>query len=128
MNMYLLRVGVVVFDGRLRGRSISHRAIHAVSRGDGQTCDLGVTGSRESHWIAGSRRRRVIAITDALRDEVANATQAVRSMLASGRLPSPTTDERRCKGCSLRDRCQPEALQRLQDPKAREELFDPIDG
>jgi CRISPR-associated exonuclease Cas4 len=56
-----------------------------------------------------SRRRRDVAITDALRRQVEDITAAVRALLASGKLPSPANDAR-CKECSLKDICQPEAL------------------
>lgn len=76
-------------------------------------------------YYASSRRRRVVAITAELRARVVATTQSVRAMLASGRLPPPTTDPRRCKGCSLRERCQPEALARLHDGPGANRLFDP---
>ena len=76
-------------------------------------------------YYASSRRRRVVPITDALRAEVVQAAAAVRGMLGSGELPPPTQDVKRCKGCSLRDRCQPEALARLRDAKPAQDLFDP---
>lgn len=56
-----------------------------------------------------SRRRREVVITDALRRQVEEVTGAVRVLLASGRLPPPVNDAR-CKECSLKDICQPEAL------------------
>jgi CRISPR-associated exonuclease Cas4 len=76
-------------------------------------------------FYGSSKRRRVLLITDALRDEVRRTAQAVRVMLASGELPPPTQDERRCKGCSLRDRCQPQALGRLRQANLAVDLFDP---
>lgn len=76
-------------------------------------------------YYASSRRRRVVAITVELRGRVVDTTQSVRAMLASGRLPSPTTDPRRCKGCSLRERCQPEAFERLHANAEASRLFDP---
>lgn len=81
-------------------------------------------------FYAGSKRRRVVAITPALRAQVADTAGAVRSMLADGRLPPPTKDTRRCRGCSLSDRCQPEALRRLAEPgsAASDNLFDPTGG
>ncbi|MBM3589442.1 MAG: CRISPR-associated protein Cas4 [Alphaproteobacteria bacterium] len=81
-------------------------------------------------FYASSKRRRVVAITPALRAQVAEATAAVRAMLAEGRLPPPTADARRCRGCSLCDRCQAEALRRLAAPDsaARDDLFDPAEG
>lgn len=46
-------------------------------------------------------------------------------MLDSAKLPAPTHDVRRCKGCSLRERCQPEALARLQGVDFSASPFDP---
>ena len=76
-------------------------------------------------FYATSKRRRVVSITPELRVEVAATAFAVRAMLASGKLPVPTADVRRCKGCSLRERCQPEAWVRLHDGNAAASLFDP---
>ncbi len=56
-----------------------------------------------------SRRRREVAITRSLRDAVAAATQAVRTLLDEARLPPPANDAR-CKHCSLIDLCQPVAV------------------
>ncbi len=80
-------------------------------------------------FYAQSRRRRAVAITPAVRACVAEAAAAVRAMLAGDVLPPPTHDTRRCSGCSLNDRCQPETLKRLADagPAACDELFDPPD-
>jgi CRISPR-associated exonuclease Cas4 len=71
-----------------------------------------------------SKRRRVVRIDAALRDQVAQATQAVRVMLDAGRLPPPTDDERRCPRCSMKARCQPEAA-RLIAAGAAPDPFDP---
>lgn len=76
-------------------------------------------------YYASSKRRRVVPITEALRAQVLEIARAVREMLASGKLPPPTQDTRRCKGCSLRERCQPEALALLQAGQAAHSLFDP---
>lgn len=64
-------------------------------------------------YYASSRRRRVVAIDAGLRASVERTRAEVANMLTTGVLPPPTADVRRCKGCSLRDRCQPEALTRL---------------
>jgi CRISPR-associated exonuclease Cas4 len=64
-------------------------------------------------YYASSKRRRVVAIDAALRAHVAETANDVRAMLQGGRLPPPTTQHSRCRGCSLRDRCQPEAWRRL---------------
>lgn len=76
-------------------------------------------------YYASSRRRRVVAITAELRHRVAAAAGEVRAMLAAGRLPDVTSDPRRCKGCSLRDRCQPAAMAALHDPGIVGRVFDP---
>ena len=75
-------------------------------------------------YYASSKRRRLVPIDAALRARVAEAAQAVRALLDAGQLPPPTTDTRRCHGCSLRDRCQPEAVARLAATAGRNP-FDP---
>jgi CRISPR-associated exonuclease Cas4 len=76
-------------------------------------------------YYASSRRRRVVAITPELRAQVVESARAVRTMIAGGLLPPPTTDPRRCRACSLRERCQPEALARLHQGGAAAQVFDP---
>ena len=60
-------------------------------------------------FYASSKRRREVPITQLLRTEVESAVTAVRAMLGSGALPLPVNDKR-CRECSLRELCQPEAL------------------
>jgi CRISPR-associated exonuclease Cas4 len=76
-------------------------------------------------YYATSRRRRVVPITAALRALVGQTADAVRAMLRAGALPQPTADTRRCRDCSLRERCQPESLARLHAAGAADRLFDP---
>lgn len=76
-------------------------------------------------FYATSKRRRVVPITASLREAVGQAATAVRAMLESDQLPPPLTGDtarRRCKGCSLHARCQPEAAGR---PRLDASLFDP---
>lgn len=78
-------------------------------------------------YYASSKRRRVVPITAQLRLEVANTANAIRQMLASGQLPPPLAGEqaaRRCKACSLQERCQPHATH-ASLVLARHALFDP---
>jgi CRISPR-associated exonuclease Cas4 len=58
---------------------------------------------------AASRRRREVVVTSELRRQVEHMVTAIRQMLASGLLPPPANDAR-CRECSLKDICQPEAL------------------
>jgi CRISPR-associated exonuclease Cas4 len=77
-------------------------------------------------YYASSKRRRVVPITPVLQAEVVEIAAAFRAMLASGTLPAPTTDTRRCRACSLNERCQPEAWRRLHAlGNLRARLFDP---
>lgn len=78
-------------------------------------------------YYATSKRRRVVSITAQLRADVAQTADAIRQMLASGKLPPPLAGEqaaRRCKACSLQERCQPQATH-LGLSAARAALFDP---
>lgn len=78
-------------------------------------------------YYASSKRRRVVAITPQLRNDVEQVAQAIRSMLSDKSLPPPLSREsasKRCKACSLLERCQPQATHAgLQS--ARAALFDP---
>jgi CRISPR-associated exonuclease Cas4 len=76
-------------------------------------------------FYASSRRRRTVPISTALRVQVKETATAVRAMLAGGKLPAPTLHVRRCKGCSLRARCQPQALVKLRDADFQRAPFDP---
>jgi CRISPR-associated exonuclease Cas4 len=79
-------------------------------------------------FYASSKRRRVVVIDGALRDRVRATAEAVRAMLASQQLPPPLRGDEaqlRCKGCSLRERCQPEVASSPGWQAARSHLFDP---
>lgn len=78
-------------------------------------------------YYATSKRRRVVPITAQLRADVAQTAEAIRQMLVSGKLPPPLTAEqaaKRCKACSLQERCQPQATH-AGLIAARAALFDP---
>jgi CRISPR-associated exonuclease Cas4 len=78
-------------------------------------------------YYATSKRRRVLPITVGLRQQVADVAAAVRGMLASGVLPPRLEGAEaalRCKGCSLHERCQPEATAAVL-AKLRSHLFTP---
>lgn len=76
---------------------------------------------------ASSHRRREVAITPALRQLVVETADAIRAMLASGKLPPPVNDAR-CKECSLKDICQPQAISnRSQQQRQYHQLFNPED-
>jgi len=60
-------------------------------------------------FIVSKRRRREVAFTPQLRRRVETATEAIRRLLKAEGLPAPVADAR-CKRCSLRDSCLPEAI------------------
>lgn len=74
-------------------------------------------------YHASSRRRREVEIIPALHALVVETAEAIRAMLAGGRLPPPVNDAR-CNECSLIELCQPAALaaRRVQD-ELRADLF-----
>ena len=78
-------------------------------------------------FYASSKRRRIVAITPALRAGVEQAVAGVRTLLTEGRLPPPVNGER-CRACSLVDLCQPQALAAHDAQiELRRHLFDPED-
>jgi CRISPR-associated exonuclease Cas4 len=88
---------------------------------------LGRPVPRGAIYHASSRRRREVAVTPELRQLVEDTAAAIRAMLASGRLPPPANDGR-CRECSLKDICQPEALAgRQRQAQLRQDLFTPED-
>jgi CRISPR-associated exonuclease Cas4 len=78
-------------------------------------------------YYATSKRRRVVEISADLKDLVKQTTQAVRQMLASTKLPlalPPDKAAKRCKACSLQERCQP-SVNNADLPAAFANLFNP---
>jgi CRISPR-associated exonuclease Cas4 len=78
-------------------------------------------------YYATSKRRRVVPITIALRNQVQAVSASVRAMLQTAQLPAPLPPEqavKRCKACSLIDRCQPTVFAATAQA-ARHALFDP---
>ncbi|MEZ5457646.1 MAG: CRISPR-associated protein Cas4 [Lysobacteraceae bacterium] len=84
---------------------------------------LGRPVSQGAIFHASSHRRREVNITPALREQVMQTANAIRQMLASGRLPPPVNDAR-CKECSLQEICQPAATgSRARQAALRQQLF-----
>jgi CRISPR-associated exonuclease Cas4 len=87
---------------------------------------FGTTIERGAIYHAGSKRRREIDVNEGLRAQVASAVAAIREMQLVRRLPEPTTDPRRCRDCSMKDTCQPEAARALRSGMAAfRNLFEP---
>ena len=85
---------------------------------------LGVVIPVAAIFHAGSKRRREVVIDAPLRASVIATLTAMRIVLARGKLPVPTDEKQRCRECSLREPCQPEAA-RADIQAARAALFNP---
>jgi CRISPR-associated exonuclease Cas4 len=70
---------------------------------------LGVPVPAGAVYYRASRRRREVAVDEALRSAVSNAVAGVRSMMATDMLADPVNDAR-CPHCSLMDACLPDVV------------------
>jgi len=72
-----------------------------------------------------THRRREVSITSALKKQVIEITEKIRSMLDSGKLPQPVSDAALCRACSLKEACQPEiTAAALRIERLKKTLFD----
>ncbi len=80
----------------------------------GKTISEGAIYHHKSH------RRRIVKITDDLRQHTINIIQQTHQVIASGKMPKPTDDLALCRACSLKQTCQPDMVansQRIQQLK-----------
>lgn len=122
-------------DGRIYPVEFKHGAKRQKQHDDIQLaaqamCLEEMLGRPVSHgaiFHASSHRRREVEITPALREQVIEAASAIRAMLATGKLPTPVNDPR-CKECSLKEVCQPEAIAARERQRTQiRQLFNPED-
>lgn len=85
---------------------------------------LGVQIQKAAIFHAASKRRREVSIDAALRHSVEKTLEDIRACLLSQQMPPPTTETQRCRECSLKDICQPQATH-TGLIAARAALFDP---
>ncbi len=57
-----------------------------------------------------SHRRRVVKITDELRQHTIELINKVHALVESGKMPEPVDDKSLCRACSLRQTCQPDMV------------------
>ncbi len=72
---------------------------------------LGVDVPEGALFYGASRRRRPVELTAALRDKVVTVARGFHRMVAEAETPAAVPDGR-CRNCSLRDACMPEATSR----------------
>lgn len=71
----------------------------------------------------GSRERREVAFTFAMREQVERVAEGVRALLTRSTVPPPVHDKR-CEGCSLKESCLPAVVaEKDRSRKAARELF-----
>ncbi|WP_432821998.1 CRISPR-associated protein Cas4 [Trichloromonas sp.] len=84
---------------------------------------FGVSVPKGALYWHGSRERREVEFTEAMRAEVERAALAVRELLEQRIMPPPVNDKR-CDGCSLKDSCLPSVVaERERGRKVMRELF-----
>lgn len=77
-------------------------------------------------WYWEVRRRERVAIDEELRAETISVIEGARGILESGVTPAPVND-RRCRGCSLLDLCEPSTFVRDRSARYIKALFDSAD-
>lgn len=85
---------------------------------------LNVTVEKGALYWHGSRKRKEITFTAAMRARLEEVVSAVHKMIAERRVPPPVNDKR-CKDCSLRESCLPNVVDdKAKCRKALGELFE----
>lgn len=85
---------------------------------------LGVHIQTSAIFHAASKRRREVKISAELRQLLEHTLDEMRTCMLIQRIPPPTSETQRCKECSLRDICQPQATH-AGLISARAALFEP---
>lgn len=87
----------------------------------------GYTCRSAAVYYAGSKRRVPVPIDDSLIAIVQKTVKRVLDVAARGEMPEPTTDERKCQGCSLVGICLPDETKVLRHV-ASGEMTEPPEG
>ena len=94
-----------------RGRPKAHRADEVQLCGQA-ICLEEMTGAdvpEGALFYGKNRRRKIVAMDDALRGLTLEVAAEARAAIGDGVLPPPVFDAKRCMACSLIDLCRPEA-------------------
>jgi CRISPR-associated exonuclease Cas4 len=84
---------------------------------------FGVSIEKGALFWHGSRERREIIFTNAMRQQVETVTLKVAEMLEM-RITPPPVNDKRCEGCSLKESCMPEVVaDKGRNSKAARELY-----
>lgn len=94
-----------------RGRPKAHRADEVQLCGQA-ICLEEMTGEAVPEgalFYGRNRRRKVVAMDEELRTLTLSIAAEAKAAIASGTLPAPVFDPKRCPACSLIELCRPEA-------------------
>jgi CRISPR-associated exonuclease Cas4 len=106
-----------------RRRKGQHEAIQLCAQAMCLEEMLEVKVEKGALYWHGSRERKEAVFTNELRRQVEEAAAGVHAMIAERRLPPPVND-RRCRDCSLKESCMPDAIaNKAMQKKAERELF-----
>ena len=84
---------------------------------------LGVPVEKGALFWHGSRERREVVFSEAMRLRVEEAAAAVHGLLANNHVPPPVNDKR-CTDCSLKESCLPHVTgEKERSRKAAQQLF-----
>jgi len=92
-----------------RGRPKAHRADEAQLCAQALCLEemTGRTVLEGALFYGTTRRRKVVPFDAALRALTLQVAKEVRTSIASGTVPSPVFDAKRCDACSIHDLCRP---------------------
>lgn len=99
-----------------RGRPKAHRAdeVQLCAQGLCLEAMLGCAVPEGALFYGQTRRRKVVAFDEPLRELTLQTILAVRSLFRERRTPSATYEPKRCDACSLIDLCRPREIERRQ--------------
>lgn len=84
---------------------------------------FGVSVLKGAIFWHGSRERKEVLFSDAIREQVERVAQAVREMLEQ-RITPPPVNDKRCENCSLKESCIPSIVaDKVRSRKAARDLF-----
>jgi len=74
-------------------------------------------------WYWQVRKREAVLFNEALRETTLTAIMNAHNLMAFGKTPPPTVNEKRCRACSLMDLCGPNIFRRDRSRHYISELF-----
>ena len=85
----------------------------------------GIAISEGAIWYWETRRREVIRLERALREETLSVIKNAKRLISDGVTPAPTSERKRCKACSLIDQCEPDGFRDDRSALYIKTMFEP---